>query len=54
MGELDQLIDESTYLEWQVFATNVDCVQLRVPERILRKDGTQRVFEHGVFKHRAW
>ena len=53
MGKLDQLIDEGTYLERQVFTTNVDCVQLGVPERKLRKNGAQRVFEHRVFKHRA-
>ena len=53
MGKLDQLIDEGAYLERQVLTTNVDCIQLGVPERILRKNGAQRVFEHGVFKHRA-
>ena len=52
-GKLDQLIDEGAYLERQVFTTNVDCVQLGVPERKLRKNGAQRVFEHRVFKHRA-
>ena len=53
MGKLDQLIDEGAYLERQVFTTDVDCVQLGMPERILRKNGAERVFEHRVFKHRA-
>jgi len=47
MGKLDQLIDEGAYLERQVFTSNVECVQLGVPERILRKNGAQESLNMG-------
>jgi hypothetical protein len=53
VGEFDQVIDKGAYFEGSVFTTDVNRVQMGVPERMLHEDRTQRVFEHGIFKHHA-
>ena len=37
-----------------MLTTDVERVQMKVPERMVHEDGAQRAFEHGVFKHNAW
>ena len=49
----DQLIHEGAYLEWQVLTTDVDRIQMGLPERMLRENGAERVFEHRVFEDYA-